>query len=251
MSTAYTSLLKLKLLFSPRPGKLLFEHIPKCGGTTVVNYLRSQYLDNRIFTVYGKDTGKRISLFKSLSQEKRYNYDLIVSHGAHQLRHYCHPDTLKATILRDPVERIISHYYYVLRTPAHYLHKKVTENNMSLADYVTSDLCGELRNSYVARFLEIPADEVDKNADKCVARAQKIIKEEYSVTGILDRLHETMESLARSRNFHSKFKSRKLNVTTDRPTQQGIEKNVLCAIETTNALDVRLYQSIAENITRN
>ena len=53
------------------------------------------------------------------------------------------------TFLRDPVERLISHYHYVLRRPKHYLYEQVVKDGLSLSDYVTSDISPELSNHQV------------------------------------------------------------------------------------------------------
>ncbi len=63
------------------------------------------------------------------------------------------------TTLREPLSRVISHYYYVLRSPKHYLHKQVTENQIGLADYILSDLTAELDNGQTRLLSGLP--EVD------------------------------------------------------------------------------------------
>ena len=50
------------------------------------------------------------------------------------------------TMLRDPADRIISHYYFVLRKAGHYLYKEVTSRNMTLRDDVVSGISSELDN---------------------------------------------------------------------------------------------------------
>jgi hypothetical protein len=245
----YKKLGKLKLLFMSRPQKVLFEHIPKCGGATVTHYLKSQCVDNKIFSIRG-DTRKSINNFKSLPEEKRYSYDLVLGHGAHKLIKYAHPEVLKATILREPVERIISHYYYVLRTPKHYLYEEVIEKGMSLVDYATSGISRELRNNYVCRFLQISANEVEANAEESIMRAYDILKEEYRVVGILEDLNTAMIKLAQLASFHSKFEPVKLNVTMNRPKLVDIDQETLNIISETNTLDIRLFALIKENFVK-
>ena len=244
-------LVKPKLLFLPRPHKLLFEHIPKCGGTAVKHFLISQYFNRRIFLINGRNPSKSISHFQALPEKRRYYYDLIVGHGAHKLRQYSHPETLKATIFRDPIDRIVSHYFYVLRSPEHYLHKQVTDRRISLVDYATSNLSQELRNNYVTRFLQISADEAEKNAEDSINRAYNLLREEYAVVGFLEELQDVMDTLTQSLNFHNQFKPKKLNVTGDRPKLADLDRDVLRTIEEANFLDVELYKLIKENVSDN
>jgi hypothetical protein len=240
---------RLKCLILPCPKKLLFEHIPKCGGSTVNAYIKSQYLNKRVFSVNGNDPAASISYFKSLPEEKRYSFDLIHGHGADQLRDYSHPETLNVTIFRDPVERIISHYYYVLQSPKHNLFKEVTKKKLSLVDYASSDLSSELRNNYVTRFLRISAEEVERNPEQSIERAYRLIREAYGVTGTLDQLEISMNKVAKLLNFSNKFHPSRMNVTINRPGIDEIDQSVLDKIEKLNIIDVELYRMI-KNMNR-
>ena len=50
------------------------------------------------------------------------------------------------TMLRDPIDRIVSHYYYVLQNQGHYLHKEVAGKGLSLEQFADSALSTELDN---------------------------------------------------------------------------------------------------------
>ena len=248
---AYKLRLKqIRRAFQQRPNKLLFEHIPKCGGSTVRNYLRSQYPMGGTYAVYPPNRADKISRFKCLPERKRFSYDLVIGHGAHHLRDFVHPETLKTTVLRDPIDRIISHYYYVLRTPKHYLYEKVTGDRLSLKDYVTSALSGELRNNYISRFLQIPAVKAEENAEKSIERAFKLIQNEYAVVGILDRLDSAMNAVAQSAHFHDRFQPDRLNVTINRPKLVDVDQTTRHIIEAVNYLDVSLYKLIEKDCSR-
>lgn len=233
-----------------QPQKVLFEHVPKCGGTTISYYLKSQYLDNTIFSIDGSNPSKSINYFMSLPEKKRYSYNLVQGHGAHRLRQYTHPAIKKATILRDPVDRIISHYYYVLRTPSHYLYTDVVVKRMSLIDCATSNLSGELRNNYVSRFLQIPAKEAESNPDESIMSAYNILQDEYDVVGTLDNLNSAMHSLAQIASFRFEFKAKKLNATVDRPKLMDVDQLTLNAIAEVNHLDVRLFELVKNNLAK-
>ena len=193
---------------------------------------------------YRNDPATNIAYFKSLPEGKRYSFDLIHGHGADQLRNYSHPETLNVTIFRDPVERIISHYYYVLRSSKHHLHREVTEKRISLEDYVTTNLSGELRNNYVTRFLRISVDEVERNPEESIERAYRLIRQEYAVAGTLDQLDISMNKLTKILNSNKKFDPSRLNVTINRPKIDEIDQSVLHKIEKTNIIDVELYRLI-------
>jgi len=49
-------------------------------------------------------------------------------------------------MLRNPIDWIISHYYYVRRIPRHYLYNRVVSQNMNLEEYVMSGILSEINN---------------------------------------------------------------------------------------------------------
>lgn len=244
-------LYQVRNLFLPQPQKVLYEHVPKCGGTTVNDYLRSQYLNNRIFCIDGVNPSKSIDRFLSLPEKKRHSYNLVHGHGANRLRQYVHPKTLSVTILRDPIDRIISHYHFVLRSPGHYLYNKVTAKNISLIDYATSNLSGELRNNYVCRFLQISTEEAESTPDESIMSAYNILRDEYAVVGIIEDLSSAMNLLASRASFHDEYKPKNLNATIDRPKKMEVDQLTLNAIAEANHLDVRLYGLVKKHLAKN
>jgi hypothetical protein len=222
--------------------------VPKCGGTTVLGYLISQYEIDTVFNIDGKNPSESIDYFRSLPEKERYAFNLIQGHGAHRLLRYADPKIKSATILRDPVDRIISHYYYVLRNPSHHLYTDVTVKGMSLLDYATSNLSPELCNDYVCRFLQVSAREAEENPDETVLRAFNTLQKDFTVIGTVDNLNSAMHSLARIALFRYEFKDGKLNATVDRPKLNEIDPETLHAIAEVNHLDVRLYQLVRNNL---
>lgn len=239
---------KARLLLYPPSQKLLFEHIPKCGGSSVTHFLKSQYPDKTIFALDGDHPSKSIREFKALPEDVRFSYDLIVGHGAHQLLHDTHPEKVTATVFREPIDRIISHYFFVRRTRSHYLHEKVMSQNISLEDYVTSGLSGELRNDYVTRFLQIPAEDAERDSEASVERAYRLIRESYTVVGILDNLTTAMDSISQAANFPTRFKDDMVNATVGRPQFKEIAPSTLKTIAEVNFLDIKLYELIKQDV---
>lgn len=223
------------------PQKVLFDHLPKCGGTTVEHYLKSQYRTKKIYMIDGQNPQYSVTVFKSLPEAKRYNYDFVYGHLADELHDFVHPDTTFLTIFRDPVDRIMSHYYYVRRKPNHYLHDIVTSKNMTLEEYATSGLSVELRNWYVTHFLGISTDEAESRPDWSVAEAYRIVKDRYHVIGFLDNLDTAMNILGNEVGYRKRFQNSFRNKTSRRPGMNELDVSVLKIIEQVNFLDVELY----------
>src|SRR5688572_23622371 len=121
--------------------KLIFLHIPKAGGTTLHSILERLYEGSNLFSIKVRGHHLGVEEFTSLSQEKKDQIQLLKGHmpfGLHT--HFKDADVKYITLFRNPVDRIISHYEYVLRKANHYLYEKVKEGNMTLLDYALSDL---------------------------------------------------------------------------------------------------------------
>ncbi|NBB78933.1 MAG: sulfotransferase family 2 domain-containing protein, partial [Verrucomicrobia bacterium] len=138
----------LHVVPSSRSRRILFDHIPKCAGQSLNAYLRRHFPGRKIFHMPGSAPAASVAQFRQLPESQRHAFALISGHLAGYLFDEVHPDSCKITVLREPVDRIVSHYYFVKRTQSHYLHEKVLREGLSLRDYVEQALSHELSNHY-------------------------------------------------------------------------------------------------------
>ena len=245
-SYARLFVVKMRSLALSLPRRLLFEHVPKCGGSTVVHYLAKQYPRCQCYLI-GADQAGDIARFQALPESERFAYGFVAGHGAHRLRHHVHPDTVKATVLRDPVDRVISHYYYVMRSPDHYLYEAVADAGLGLDEYVRSGMSAELHNHYVTSFLEIEESEAWQDCDGAVSLAYDLIRAEYDVVGVLDELQAAVNEIGRRVGFLRQFRIRNRNVTENRPKVGAVAPETLATIRRINAMAVALFTRIRED----
>ena len=113
--------------FDPETQVLDFSHVPKCGGTTVHDFL------------YRLMDGRYVHCAPGLGWEDRI--DAAVGAGGHQLRGQnpiCHRPGKKAVrliILREPLQRMLSFYRHVNNHPNHYLSIRPEVKGASFADF--------------------------------------------------------------------------------------------------------------------
>jgi hypothetical protein len=138
-------------------------HIPKTGGTTFVEVLRTCaqevfYLDYD----YGWQPsptalfcrGKQITApFESVIDDVGSLPGRSVIHGHFQAKKYTgrFPNAIYVTWLRDPVERIISNYLYWQRSnlPGDTKWEQVTGQQMSLEQFAQLDYARDLQQAYL------------------------------------------------------------------------------------------------------
>jgi len=235
---------EVKYAIGFRPGRLLFEHIPKSAGTSVVRYLTGQYPNSRTFSIDGMNPSVSHQNFRDLSEDQRFNYRLIYGHGAHKLRKLVHPDTIATTLLRDPVDRLISHYYFAKSSPNHYLYDDIKERELSLADYVQSDLSAELRNNLIYRFSKISWQDAESDPVRALDETRRILQENYAIVGTVDDLSgwaEKIKPLVGLKGDVSQFRE---NITRKRKSRSDIDADTIALIQRLNRLDIELYEGV-------
>jgi hypothetical protein len=216
---------------SSRARKLLFEHLPKCGGTTLRDCLKRYYPYRKRYPT-DRNGDESIRSFRELSESTRHGYDLVFGHNAHYLIGDAHPDCLKITVFREPVERVISHYYYT-RDKHGISH--------SLDAYVRS---AAHRNWYVTHFAGMTADEADAAPKDAVEKAFNVIRDTYDLVGFLDQLDVFMDRLRMIAGFRGSFEGQRLNVGRGKPDQVSHEERM--QIEQANLLDAKLYRRLRD-----
>lgn len=227
----------------PRP--LLFEHVPKCGGSAIHEYLRRHYAPRQIYEVYDRRPRER-EAFRSMPEPQRHAYGLVIGHGVHELLESCRPDIVAATVLRKPVDRIVSHYYYVRERPEHYLHEAVVGRDLSLGEYAASNLSIELRNNMVCRFLGVGPDEAERDPQRSVDTAWETLRARYSVVGVVERLTPAMNMIRQTLGLRRVWSGERKNRTRNRPPIEEVSAEDRRVIEAHNALDMELYRRVAE-----
>lgn len=229
---------------------LIFLHIPKTAGSTLHKIIGRQYKPKSIFSINGERAQESIAEFKNLSESQRSEIQVLKGHMRFGLHEYLPQSSSYITVLRDPVDRVISHYYYVLRKPNHYLHNQITSKNMSLKDYVSSGITKELDNSQT-RLISSTAANIPYGecSAEVLESAKKNIQENFAVVGLADEFDKTLILLKRAFKWKTPFYI-KANITKNRPLKEDISKETLNAIEKYNELDIELFSDVKQRFDK-
>ena len=237
---------ELRYLFSTRRSKkILFDHIPKCGGSSLNRYLEEHYPRRKIFNTNGAAS---IDRFINYPQSKRYEYDLIKGHLANKLIDYAHPECLKITILREPIDRLISHYFFAKRSPEHYLYSKIHESGISLEDYVTLGISTELRNWYTTHFSGLNIADAERDPQQSVNLAIEVLLSRYDIIGFLDEFSSFTDQLQNQAQLRLNYQNKKINVTQGRISVSAVQESTINKFKKINHLDIAMYQKLEKLI---
>ena len=228
----------------PKPQRLLFDHMYKCGGMSLIAYLQMHYPARKAFLTGTPNLDASVERFRALPTARRNSYQLICGHSANALIDYCHPSTTIVTLLRDPVDRIVSHYFYVKENPTHHLYQVIHERNLSLKNYATSEISAELSNWYTIHFSGMEPPEVEQNPEEAYEKALNCLLSRYHLIGFLDRITDFTAALRRKVRLRYPFGDTRRNVTRRRLPLDQVTQSARQSIYEANRLDVALYDSL-------
>jgi len=208
--------------------------------------LDRQYPRHAIFETGPGDWRPALRRLEALPPAAKESIQLLRGHmgfGAH--RALGRPASY-VTLLRDPVERIISHYRYVLRTPGHYLHEEVVGRRLGLREYAASDLAGELENGQT-RLLGTADDAVGGVSEATLAAAKRNIGEHFVLAGLAERFDESMLLLRELLDWRRPVLYDRVNVAP-RDAAGAVDLRTRELIRERNHLDVALYAHCAASL---
>ena len=226
---------------------LIFLHMYKAGGTSMRRFIRQQYKAAKVVEVNGSI--EELVRWREQPSEERRAVDLLLGHQFFGNHEYLRPDAKYLTVLRDPIERVISFYYYVLRKPGHYLYRYGFEDHMSLRGMFENTRCIELDNLQVRMLNPQPAynppmGEVDEHMFQVAAENLKYIAS-HGIVGVVERMPELLEVLQRDEGWDPS-KMVRANVTTDRPEADSLDEATLDIVRKHNRFDTKLYDLAAQ-----
>jgi hypothetical protein len=216
---------------------LIFMHLPKTGGSTLAQIIERQYGSRSVLPLYKSTSGEELA---SLPQDWMADIQAITGHfhfGVHEL---LSTPSIYITMLRDPLERVISHYYYVRNHRDHYLHPMATE--CGLSEFV--QVCNlQEPNNDQTRLLGADPDSIRSGqcSPELLARAKDRLQHHFAVVGITEAFDQSLILMKKRMGWRTPYYSRE-NVTRKRPMKEDFSRHTLQVVRTYNELDCELYR---------
>src|SRR5438876_9418941 len=115
---------------------LIFLHIPKTAGTTLNRIIEWQYSPFAIFTMDPYRIRATAERLKRLPEGRRRRLRVVRGHLFFGIHEFLPQGATYITMLREPVARFLSSYYFILRRPLHPLHRKLKKEQLGVEDYL-------------------------------------------------------------------------------------------------------------------
>jgi len=200
---------------------LFFNRVPKVGSQTTMELMKS--LSKRNNFHYHKDRTQKVETIKLSNSEEKWLSNLLdfFSPPSVYVKHVCFvnftkynlPMPIYVNMVRDPVERVISWYYYV-RAPWYFVERKrafpdlpLPNSNWLRKDYETCVRRGDKECQYpegderedFGQLTEFFCGQEDEctgfNTEIAMRKAKENVERHYAVVGVLEELNKTLTVL--------------------------------------------------------
>jgi hypothetical protein len=242
---------------------LIFVHIPKTGGITMNQILARQYgrpagwgthwgpgMPTPASRPLGIYVGLRLKpggtwypelpqvaafRFGHMSPPKQARIRAIKGHMGFGLDRYLLRPAAYVTLLREPVDRVLSHYYYTVDW-------QNRPEDLGLYEHLATLIEGNLQTRMLAAPYDDGAGELPP--DQLLARAKDNLRA-CTFVGLTERFDESLLLLRRAVGWRWPIYVR-ANVNHHRPPREAVPEEVRRRIAADNALDVALYEYARE-----
>jgi hypothetical protein len=220
---------------------VLFLHIPKAGGQTLGEIV---YAQTRAETESESDVlkaGVAYLTYGFLKERplvvpeyalpllRRPDLRAVIGHFWFGLHEHVARPSVYVTTLRDPVERVLSLYYYTR------LH-----DSISLDEFIADPPFREVDNDQTRRIAG-----VDPEIGECTPALLDAAKENlrrFAVAGTIERLDDMLPLLQRRLGWQRPVAWYPRNVNPDRPAASSLPRATIAAIRRRNELDFELWR---------
>jgi hypothetical protein len=217
---------------------LVFVHIRKTAGTTISYVMHRQFSRKEAIEINASTVEAANRAWNAIRPERRSRIRCVRGHLPYGQDLFAPRAMTCFTVLRDPVERVVSEYYFNLHQAGEKFHATLNRDRVTLDHFVNSELSAEVHN---AQTRTLASAKSGANPRELLELAVANLRERMAVVGISERLDETL-LLCREILGWRRIVYRPINVNRRRPALDRIAPATVAAIERANSLDRSLYR---------
>ena len=227
------------LAHAPLPDKptykrfsIIFQHIPRTGGTTLEHLLAKNYQPSEVSHVNGPD------FVRCPEQILRNNKPNRILMGHYQqtdpIYQFPKGNIVHITILRDPVQRFLSYYRYLIQRSAHKKHHLAA--GLSLPEFL--ERAGDFPEAFDGMSRRLSGLGKNTDPDQLAEQAIAQLQNRFSIFGLTEQYGTFVLQCLKLGIFRDGL-YRPHNATQ---SVMPPDESVISQIRKANPADVRLYQ---------
>ena len=234
---------------------LVFTHFPKTGGTTLHEILIEKFYQRKVFRF---DDTRDYETFLEMSYEERDEFDYIRGHIPPCMHDFISRPCRYIVLLREPLERVISEYYFMLTSPEHPRHEEYNREKVTLEKHLVERIenfyGGEILNILLypnlKRLRDIPEVEnwrsfYPYSMNEMIEESKRKLREDFFQVGILERFGDFVFLLSRKLGWrvpYYRIKNRSRGRPDTADILDTIDTNLLSRFYEAYSAEYQLYE---------
>jgi Galactose-3-O-sulfotransferase len=219
---------------------VIFLHVPKTAGTTLNRLIEWEY---PLFEMYSVDPvffrWSAAHLWQ-LPARRLKRTRMFKGHMLFGLHKILPQPATYITVLRDPIDRVISAFYFMRNYMLHPLYWKLRRENWTLEDFVRRSTRENAQSKILAG-----AEFNSPCTAEIFEQAKENLFRHFSVVGLSERFEESL-ALMKLRFGWKLQRYSSFNVTHARPKKHDLPQTTLDLIAEKNSFDLALYECAAK-----
>jgi hypothetical protein len=222
---------------SRAPGEaIIFLHVPKTAGTTLNRLIEWEYPIAQMYSVDPVLFEWSAKHLWNLPKQRLAKTRMFKGHMLFGLHEVLPQPSTYITVLRNPVERVLSAYYYMRTYKLHPFYWRLRKEKWSLEEYVERTRRDNVQCKIIAG-----AEYHGPCTKEIMETAKQNLNRHFSVVGLSERFEESLALMKLRFGWQLRSYST-FNVTRSRPKKGDLSQSTLDLILQRNSFDVELYQ---------
>lgn len=213
-----------------KPQVIIFNHVPKAGGTSLIHFFSEIFGPERVFRHEARDgkTDKISPSIESLSKEQLDSYSFFAGHFGYGYHKLFDRSVKYIGIIRDPMDRAVSHYRYLRKNGPRALKEQALE--MTFEEYLEFRLSVQKNPMVESSQIELLTGQIDFDA------AKEVVKRDYLACCTTAQLNDMQTTLA-AYYGRPDLGPKKVNRTNGSKTEPEISEDLKAELDRRFALD--------------
>ena len=229
--------------YSTLAGKMkpvVFVHIPKTAGSTLYSILRDSHGLSQLYKIHMN--AESLAQFHNLDEQTKRKLRVIYGHVDMSVANLLPPDAMYVTMVREPIDRVISYYYYTKYMCDDQWHEIALRT--PLERFIPVSGIKDLDNGMVRRLSGVGDGPALGECTREMLEHAKRNADRFSLIGLTTRFDESYALMAKLFGWPIRCYRREKH-NRRRPVEMVVAPAVREQLMTFNALDQELYRYCA------